>query len=92
VVDELVGDPLCDLGGVGRWQSEDDVLEAGVDRFADRVLGDAGLLVGDWQVDRAGDRGGVATDLSAVAVQQCAPADGVVDVAARDVPQVSVRR
>ena len=32
--DELVGDPLCDVGGVGRWQSEDDVLEAGVDRFA----------------------------------------------------------
>src|SRR5260370_37430468 len=63
----LVGDPVCDVGGVGRWQSEDDVLEVGVDRFADCVLGDAGLVVGDWQVDRAGDRGGGATDLGAVA-------------------------
>ena len=50
-----------------------------------------GLLVGDWQVDRAGDRGGVATDLGTVAVQQGAAADSVVDVAAEDVPQVGVR-
>jgi hypothetical protein len=70
--DELVGDPLGDAGGVGRWQSEDDVLEAGADRLADRVLGGAGLVVGDRQVDRAGDRGGVAADLGAVSVQQCA--------------------
>src|SRR5258707_15683508 len=83
----LVGDPLCDVGGVGRWQSEDDVLEAGADRFADRVLGDAGLVVGDWQVDRAGDRGGVASDLGAVLVQQGAAADSGVGVAAWDVSQ-----
>ena len=37
--DELVGDPLRDVGRVGRRQSEDDVLEAGVDRLADRVPG-----------------------------------------------------
>src|SRR5258708_22472104 len=88
--DELVGDPLRDVGGVWRWQSEDDVLEAGGDRVGDRVRGDAGLVVGDWQVDRAGDRGGVASDLGAVLVEQCAAADSVVDVAAWDVPQVGV--
>jgi len=59
--DDLVGDPLSDAGGIGRWQPEDDMPEAGVDRFADRVPGAARLVVGDWQVDRAGDRGGVAT-------------------------------
>src|SRR5262249_37813489 len=57
--DELIGDPLCDIGGVRRWQSKDDVLEAGGDRLADRIPGDAGLVAGDGQVDRAGDRGGV---------------------------------
>jgi hypothetical protein len=36
------------------------------------------------------DRGRVAADLGAIAVQQCAAADGVVDVAAGDVPQVGV--
>jgi hypothetical protein len=41
-------------------------------------------------VDRAGDRGGVATDLGAVAVQQCAAADDVVGVAAGDIPQIGV--
>jgi hypothetical protein len=66
------------------------VPEGGVDRPADGVPGDAGSVVVDLQVDRARDRGGVATDLGAVAVQQCAPADDVVDVAAGDVPQVGV--
>jgi hypothetical protein len=41
-------------------------------------------------VDRAGDRGGVAADLGAVAVEECAAVDGVLDVAAGDVPQVGV--
>ena len=41
-------------------------------------------------MDRAGDRGGVATDLGAVAVQQGAAADDVVDVSAGDVPHVGV--
>jgi hypothetical protein len=40
--------------------------------IASRVL--PGCLVGDRQVDRAGDRGGVAADLGAVAVQQRAAA------------------
>ena len=30
--DELVGDPMFDVGGAGRRQSEDDVPDAGVDR------------------------------------------------------------
>src|SRR5258708_10166611 len=90
--DELVGDPLRDVGGVWRWQSEDDVLEAGGDRVGDRVLGDAGLVVGDWQVDRAGDRGGIASDLGAVLVQQCAAADSVVDVPPWAVPQLRLLR
>ncbi|MEV5711366.1 hypothetical protein [Actinoallomurus sp. NPDC052274] len=41
-------------------------------------------------MDRADERGGVAADLGAVAVQQRAAADDVVDVAAGDVPQVGV--
>nr|WP_236706156.1 hypothetical protein [Frankia sp. ACN1ag] len=86
----FVGDPLGGTGGVGRRQAENDVPEAGVDRLADCVPGRAGLVVGDRQVDRAGDGGRVAPVLGAVAVQQRAAADDVVDVAARDVPQVSV--
>src|ERR671916_808888 len=62
----------------------------GFDGFSDRVPSVAGVVVGDRQDDGSGDRGGVATDLGAVAVQQCAAADGVVDVAAGDVPHVGV--
>ena len=45
--DEFVSDPLCDVGGIGCRQSQDDVREASVERLADRVLGAAGLVVGD---------------------------------------------
>ena len=38
----------------------------------------------------AGDRGRVAADLGAVAIQQCAATDRVVDVAPGNVPQVSM--
>ncbi len=41
-------------------------------------------------MDRAGEGVGVAADVRAVAVQQGAAADDVVDVAARDVPDVGV--
>ena len=44
--DELVGDPLRDVGGVRHWQTEDEVLEAGFDCFAEGVLGLARLEVG----------------------------------------------
>ena len=44
--DELVGDPLGDVGGVGHWQTEDELLEAGFDCFAEGVLGLARLEVG----------------------------------------------
>ena len=57
---ELVGDPPCDAGGIRGRQPEDDVAEAGTGGLADRDPGAAGLVVGDREVDRAGDRGGVA--------------------------------
>lgn len=44
--DELIGNPPRDVGGVGLCrQAEGDVPEAGVERFADRVPGGAGLVV-----------------------------------------------
>ena len=69
LVDEFVGDPLCDVFGIWGGQSEDDVLEAGVDGESDRVPGVAGVVVGDRQMDGSGDRGAVVTDLGAEAVQ-----------------------
>jgi len=90
--DELLGDPVRDVSWVRSRQPQDDVREAGVDGRPDRAPGGAGIVVGDTQVDRAPDRGGVATDVSAVAVQQGAAGDDVVDVAAGDVPDVRVLR
>jgi len=85
--DELIRDPPRDAGGVGLCrQAEGDVPEAGVERFADRVPGGAGLAVRHVQMNRAGDGGGIAADLGAVAVQQRAALGGVGGVAARDVP------
>src|SRR5579863_3486599 len=64
------------------------MLEASTDGFRDRVPGVAGMVVGDWHVNGSGDRGRVATDLGAEAVQESASTDGVIDVAAGDIPQV----
>jgi hypothetical protein len=66
------------------------VAEAGIERLADRLPRVLGPVVGHRQVDRAGDRGGVPADLGAEAVQQGAAGDDVLDVAARDVPQVGM--
>jgi hypothetical protein len=63
------------------------VVEAGGDGLTDRVQGDFGLIVGDRQEDGSGDQGGVATDLGAVAIQQCA-AVGCVGPYFADGPQV----
>jgi hypothetical protein len=49
--DEFVGDPAGNAGVPGRWQSEDDVLEARVDGLTDLLANGAGLIVGDAQVD-----------------------------------------
>ncbi len=45
------------------------MLEAGVDGFSDRVTSVAGVVVGDRQGDGSDDRGRVAADLCAEAVQ-----------------------
>ena len=79
-----------DVGGIRRREAEDEVGEAGVARLVDRAPRRARVVVGDGQVDRADDLAGVAADLGAVAVQQRAAPDDVVDVAARDVPHVGV--
>ncbi len=78
------------LAGYGAGRPRTMCRKPALIAVADRVPGEAGLVVGDRQVDRADDRGGVAADLGAVAVQQRAAADDVVDVAAGDVPQVGV--
>src|SRR5258706_790070 len=83
--DDLLGDPPCDVGGVGRWQPQDDVLEAGGDGLTDRAPGGAGLVVGERQDDRAGDRRGVATDLGAETIQQRAATVASVEVSSREV-------
>jgi hypothetical protein len=88
--DELVGDPACDVLWIWSAQSEDDVPEAGVDSFRDRVARRVRVVIGDRQLDRAGDRGWVPTDLGAEPVQARASPDAVVDVAAGDVPQVGM--
>lgn len=72
--DELIGDPPHNADGVGRRQPEDDVPEARVDRVADRVPGGARLLVGDGEVDRADDRGWVATDFGVCSISGIASA------------------
>jgi hypothetical protein len=88
--DDLIGDPPCDVGGVGGWECQDDVPEVGVERFADGLSGGFGAVVGDRQDERTGDRGGVAVDLGAEAVQQCATPEGGVDVVTGEVPDVGV--
>ncbi len=90
LVDELVGDPSCDVFGIRSGQSQDDVLEASVDGSSDRVPGGAGVIVRDWQVDGSGDRGGIATILGADAVQESTSTDGVIDVVSGDVPQIGM--
>ncbi len=58
LADQLVGDPVRDLRGVRRGEPEHDVLEARVERLADRGPGRLGVVVGDGEVDGAGDGGG----------------------------------
>jgi len=65
---------------VGRRQRQDDVPETGRDRRGDRSPGRARLVVGDREDERAGDHVGVAADLGAQPVQQCAGSDRVVEV------------
>src|SRR6185437_15245441 len=79
--DHFGGDPAGDAFGVRGGQPEDDVAEAGGGGLGDRVPGGARVLVGDRQDDGAGDRGGIAADLGAQAVEQGAAGDGVLDVA-----------
>jgi hypothetical protein len=64
--DDVFGDPESDLVGVGGRQAENNVGKAGVDSGGDGVAGTGGIVVGDPHVGRAGDRGGVASELEAV--------------------------
>jgi len=76
--DELIGDPPRDVGRVRLCrQTEGDVPEAGVERFANRVPRGIRLVVRHVQMDRAGDSGGITAGLGAVAVQQRAAFGGV---------------
>ena len=86
LVDKLVGDPSCDVFGIWGSQAENDVRETSVDGFSDRVPGIAGLVIRDRHGGRPGDRSGIATDLDAEAVQESTSTDGIIDVAAGDVP------
>ena len=90
LVDEFVGDPSCDVFGIWGGQAEDDVLEACVDGFSDRIPDGVGMVVRDWQGDGSGDRGGSAADLGTDAVQESTSTDDIIDVAAGDVPQVGM--
>src|SRR5260370_18329522 len=68
------------------------MVKAGVDGATNRVPRHFGLVVGDWEVHRPGNGAGVAADLVAVAVQQRAPGDRIVEVSAGDIPQIGVLR
>ncbi|MDQ1426133.1 MAG: hypothetical protein QOD72_3631 [Acidimicrobiaceae bacterium] len=56
---EFVDNPLGDADRVGARQPEHEVTEAGVEGLADRVAGGRGLVVGDRQIHRPGEGGGV---------------------------------
>src|SRR5246127_4717860 len=66
------------------------MVKAGVEGATNRVPRHFGLVVGDWEVHRPGYGAGVAADLVAVAVQQRAPGDRIVEVSAGDIPQIGV--
>jgi hypothetical protein len=89
-LNELAGDPVREVFGIWRGEPEDDVSEAGVDGLRDRALGRGGPVVGNREMDRAGDRGWIPADLSTELVQQSASPNAVVDVAAGDVPKIGV--
>src|SRR3954468_3766517 len=92
ISDELLGDPMGDVLRVRRREPQDDVPEAGGDGLGDGASGGVGPLVADGEMDRAGDRLGVAPDLGAIPVKQRAALDAVVEVATGDVPHVGVLR
>lgn len=71
-------------------QSKDNVLEARTEGFSDCIMGVAGMVVGDRQMNGSGDRGGVAANLSIEVAQESASMDGVIDVAAGDIPQIGI--